>query len=84
MTMRPRHGIRIEPNPAVAGGLVTINVTGPGPWYVAADPSGELTEISPDANGEVEIRTPGSSGGTFTVTNATEPYVSDFFPVVAP
>ena len=79
-----RHSIRIEPDPAVEGQYVTITVTGSGPWYVARDPGGELTEITPNANGEVEIVTPGSSGGTFTVTNTTEPIVSNSFAIVSP
>lgn len=80
--MATRDHIRIEPDPAVEGQLVSITVTGTGPWYVARDPSGELTEITPDANGEVEIRTPGVGGETFTVMNTSEPYVNDFFDIV--
>jgi len=76
-------GIRIDPDPAVEGQPVTITVVGTGPWYVAQDPSGDLVEIKPDANGEVEMTTPGAGGGTFTVMNGSEPYVNDFFDVVS-
>lgn len=77
-------GIRIEPDPAVEGQLVTITVTGQGPWYVARNPSGELVEIQPDANGEAEIATPGVGGETFTVMNTSEPFVNEFFDIVSP
>lgn len=82
--MAPALGIRIQPDPAVEGQLVTITVTGTGPWYVARDPSGQLTEITPDANGEAEITTPGVGGETFTVMNTSEPFVNEFFDIVSP
>lgn len=79
-----RAGVRVEPSPPVEGQLVTITVAGPGPWYVATNPTGELVEVRPDTNGEVEIRTPASAGGSFTVTNAGDPAVPESFDVVGP
>jgi hypothetical protein len=82
--MLARHGIRIEPNPVAEGQFVTITVAGKGPWYVGTDPAGELTEVTPDANGEIEIRAPGRAGDTYTITNSSEPFTSAFGSISAP
>ncbi|MEZ5963852.1 MAG: hypothetical protein R3F56_08415 [Planctomycetota bacterium] len=66
--------IKVEPNPAIEGQAVTIVVTGPGPWYVAGNPGGEIVEYTPDANNEIELLTPpGQAGGSFTVTDFGDP-----------
>lgn len=82
----PGGGLRIDPDPAVEGQMVTITVpaTAQGPWYVSLDPSGTLTEVTPDAQGQIEIMTPGRGGDTFTVTNFDDPPTGASFRVVAP
>jgi len=79
-------GIRIDPDPAVEGQLVTITVpaTAQGPWYVSLDPSGEVTEVTPDAQGQVEIMPPGGGGDSFTVTNFDDPPTGSSFDIVSP
>lgn len=68
------NGIVVDPNPAVEGQPVTITVTGPGPWYVAGNPSGEVKEYRPDANNEIELLAPpGGAGESFTVTDFGDP-----------
>lgn len=82
--MHPASSIHVDPDPAIEGGLVTITVSGNGPWYVVRNPTGEPVPITPDANGEAEITVPGVGGETFTVMNTSEPYQSDFFSIVSP
>ncbi|HLU37984.1 MAG TPA: hypothetical protein VK081_01285 [Planctomycetota bacterium] len=64
----------MDPNPAVEGQPVTITVTGPGPWYVVPNPSGEPKEYKPDAHNEIELLAPpGNAGGSFTITDFGDP-----------
>ncbi len=66
--------IDVEPNPAVEGWPVTITVEGAGPWLIAREPDGAVTEYQPDAQGQIELLTPpGTSGQSFTVTNSGTP-----------
>ena len=77
VTAGRRNGIVVEPNPAVEGQPVTITVTGPGPWYVAGNPSGEITEYQPNPNNEIELLAPpGQAGGSFTITDYGDPPTS--------
>ena len=77
-------GVTIDPNPAVEGQPVRIVVTGPGPWYVSLDGSGAITEVTPQANGEIEILSPPGAGGeSFTVTDLGDPPVDGSFPIVS-
>ncbi|HLU38358.1 MAG TPA: hypothetical protein VK081_03175 [Planctomycetota bacterium] len=67
---RARDRIKVDPNPAIEGQPVTITVTGPGPWFIAGDPDGEIREYQPGPNNEIELTAPpGRGGGTFTITD---------------
>lgn len=77
-------GVTIDPNPAVEGRPVRIVVSGPGPWYVSLDGSGTITEVTPQANGEIELLSPPGAGGqSFTVTDLGDPPVDGSFPIVS-
>jgi len=76
-------GVRISPDPAIEGQLVTIILEGSGPWYMARDPDGDLIELQPDANGEAEVQPPGSGGDTFSVTNFGDPPLDGNFHIVS-
>jgi hypothetical protein len=66
--------IRVEPNPAIEHQPVTITVTGPGPWYMAGNPGGELREVIADGNNEIELAAPpGEAGASFTITDFGDP-----------
>lgn len=66
--------IKVEPDPAIEGQPVTIIVTGPGPWYVAGNPGGEIVEHRPDNNNEIELLAPpGQAGSSFTITDFGDP-----------
>ncbi|MEZ5965843.1 MAG: hypothetical protein R3F56_18555 [Planctomycetota bacterium] len=77
--------IRIDPDPAIEGQLVTITLpaSASGPWYVSLDPSGTVTEVTPDGDGQVEIMAPGVGGESFTVTNFDDPPTGASFDIVS-
>ncbi len=78
-------GVTIDPNPAIEGQPVRITVTGPGPWYISRDGSGTITEVTPQAAGEIEILSPPGVGGqSFTVTDLGDPPIDGTFPINSP
>jgi len=69
-----RDRIVVDPDPAIEGQPVRITVTGPGPWFVAGNPDGEIVEKVPDQNNEIELlEPPGQAGGSFTITDFGDP-----------
>lgn len=66
--------IKVEPNPAQEGQTVTITVTGPGPWFIAGNPGGEIREYTADHNNQIELTAPpGAGGDSFTITDFGDP-----------
>jgi hypothetical protein len=76
-----RSGIAVDPDPPREGGSVTLSFPHSGPWFISVDPGGEVVEVTPDANNEVEMTTPGQAGGSFSVTDFRDPPTSARFTV---
>ncbi len=83
MTLVSERGVSVQPNPPLEGRTVTITLRGPGPWYLSRDPSGTVTEITPDAQGQVEMLAPGSGGDFFTVTDTLDPPTGGTFQIAS-
>lgn len=76
-------GIKISPNPPLAGGTATITVPGAGPWYVfiTDTATGAITErgpLTPGPDSTIEVDVPaGTEGDILTVTDEGEPIPTD-------
>lgn len=78
----PRDEIRIVPDPAIEGRLVTIHLPDGGPWFISRDPSGEIEPL-PTVGTRAEVMAPGVGGQTFTIINLTPPVTSAGFDIVS-
>lgn len=78
------HGITVRPNPPIEGQTVIIQVPHAGPWFIARDGSGAVTEYTANARGEIELPAPpGQGSDTFTVTDYGDPATDANFPIVS-
>lgn len=69
--VRGVEGIKVSPNPATAGGTVTVTGEPNGEVFIGY--KGEITRTKLDARGKAVVDVPGQGGEEFTVSDGGQP-----------